>query len=194
MKLVFATHNENKLREVRFMLPSNMKILGLGEIDCNQEIPENQPTLQGNALDKARFVKKNFCYNCFSDDTGLEIDALDGRPGVYSARYAGDQKDSQANMKKVLEELEGVANRRARFRTVIALIINNEELLFEGIAEGEIIEKPRGTKGFGYDPIFVPAGYDQTFAEMPDELKNRISHRYKAFTMLTEYLMAQNYY
>ncbi|MFW5725156.1 MAG: non-canonical purine NTP diphosphatase [Bacteroidota bacterium] len=194
MKLVFATHNDHKLQEVRHMLPRNMNILGLKEIGCTEEIPETQPTLEGNALDKARFVKSNYCYNCFSDDTGLEIDALEGRPGVYSARYAGNQKDSGANMRKVLEELRGVTHRKARFRTVIALIINNEELLFEGIAEGEIIEKPRGEEGFGYDPIFVPAGYDQTFAEMSHELKNRISHRYKAFNMLAEYMMAQNYF
>lgn len=193
MKFVFATHNTHKLKEVSLMLPDKMNILGLTDIGCMEDIPENQPTLEGNALEKARFVKNNYCYNCFSDDTGLEVEALNGRPGVYSARYAGETKSSQANMEKLLRELEGVSNRKARFRTVIALIINNEEMLFEGIAEGEIITKPRGTEGFGYDPIFVPTGYDHTFAEMPLQLKNTISHRYKAFNMLAEYLMSYNY-
>ena len=194
MKFVFATHNQHKLQEVSLMLPEKMNILGLTDIGCMEEIPENQPTLEGNALEKARFVKNNYCFNCFSDDTGLEVEALDGRPGVYSARYAGESKSSQANMEKLLMELNGVSNRKARFRTVIALVINNEELLFEGIAEGEIISEPRGTKGFGYDPIFIPTGYDQTFAEMPLRLKNTISHRYKAFNMLADYLMSYNYF
>ncbi len=194
MKFVFATHNAHKLKEVSLMLPDKMNILGLTDIGCMEEIPENQPTLEGNALEKARFVKNNYCYNCFSDDTGLEVEALGGRPGVFSARYAGESKSSQANMEKLLGELQGVTNRKARFRTVIALIINNEEMVFEGIAEGEIIESPRGSEGFGYDPIFVPIGYNQTFAEMPLQLKNTISHRYKAFNMLAEYLMSLNYF
>ena len=194
MKFVFATHNQHKLKEVSLMLPDKMNILGLTEIGCMDEIPENQPTLEGNAIEKARFVKKNYCYNCFSDDTGLEVEALHGKPGVYSARYAGEGKSSQANMEKLLGELQGVTNRKARFRTVIALIINNEEMVFEGIAEGEIIESPRGSEGFGYDPIFVPTGYDQTFAEMSLALKNTISHRFKAFNMLAEYLMALSYF
>jgi XTP/dITP diphosphohydrolase len=194
MELVFATHNNNKLGEVQLMLPNNMLIKGLNQIGCHEEIPETETTLQGNALQKARFVRDNYGHNCFSDDTGLEIDALDGRPGVYSARYAGDKKNSQDNMAKVLQELEGVSNRKARFRTVIALILENEEMLFEGIAEGEIINQKRGAEGFGYDPIFVPVGYSQTFAEMSLSVKNKISHRYKAFTMLSEYLMSLNYF
>lgn len=194
MDLVFATHNNNKLAEVQLMLPKNMVIKGLNQIGCHEEIPETETTLQGNALQKARFVREKYGYNCFSDDTGLEIDALDGRPGVYSARYAGAQKNSQDNMAKVLQELEGVSNRRARFRTVIALLLDNEEMLFEGIAEGEIITQKRGAEGFGYDPIFVPVGYSQTFAEMPLPIKNKISHRYKAFIMLSEYLMSLNYF
>lgn len=194
MKLVFATHNPHKLAEVQSMLPENMKILGLKDINCEEDIPETQDTLQGNALQKARFVREHYCCFCFSDDTGLEIDALDGRPGVLSARYAGEAKDSVANMEKVLKELEGVENRKARFKTVIALLLEDEELLFEGVAEGEIIKEKRGVEGFGYDPIFVPKGYDQTFAEMPLHEKNRISHRYKAFNLLSEYLMSLNYF
>ncbi len=194
MELVFASHNSNKLLEVQLMLPQNLIIKGLDHIGCRDEIPETDNTLQGNALQKARFVKEKYGYNCFSDDTGLEIDALDGRPGVFSARYAGEQKNSQDNMIKVLKELEGISNRRARFRTVIALVLDNEEMLFEGIAEGEIISQKRGNEGFGYDPIFVPVGYSQTFAEMPLSVKNQISHRYKAFKMLSEYLMSLNYF
>jgi len=194
MELVFATQNNNKLAEVELMLPKNMVIKGLNQIGCIEEIPETENTLQGNALQKARFVRDKYGFNCFSDDTGLEIAALDGRPGVYSARYAGEQKNSMDNMEKVLQELQGITNRRARFRTVIALILDNEEMLFEGIAEGEIIAQKRGAEGFGYDPIFVPVGYTQTFAEMPLAIKNKISHRYKAFTMLSEYLMSLNYF
>ncbi len=194
MKLVFATHNPHKLAEVQSMLPENMNILGLNDIGCEEDIPETQLTLQGNALEKARFVRKHYCCYCFSDDTGLEIEALGGKPGVLSARYAGDSRDSLSNMDKILKEMEGIENRKARFRTVIALILENEELLFEGIAEGKIISEKRGIEGFGYDPIFVPTGYEQTFAEMPLKEKNRISHRYKAFNMLSEYLMSLNYF
>lgn len=191
MNLVFATHNENKLREVQLMLPVNMKISGLKQIGCMEEIPETQSTLEGNALLKARHVYNQYGYSCFADDTGLEIEALDGRPGVLSARYAGEGKDSMDNMEKVISELQGATNRTARFRTVIALIINNDEILFEGVAEGEIIFEKRGTQGFGYDPIFLPKGYDQTFAEMPLSEKNLISHRKKAFRKLVEFLMVK---
>lgn len=194
MKIVFATHNLNKLQEVRLMLPDNMGILGLNQIGCVEEIPETKNTLEANALEKARFVAMNYKCNCFSDDTGLEIDALDGRPGVYSARYAGEERNSLANMEKVLQELNGLSNRRARFKTVIALILNNDEIIFEGIAEGEIIMEKRGKEGFGYDPIFKPVGYDHTFAEMSLDQKNLISHRKKAFKMLSEYLMSLNYF
>lgn len=194
MNLIFATHNPNKLLEVQRMLPEKLNIRGLKDIGCKEDIPEPHHTLQANALEKARYVKKHYGQNCFSDDTGLEIDALDGRPGVQSARYAGDGKSSEANLEKVLRELEGVTRRKARFRTVIALILHEEELLFEGIAEGEIITEKRGAEGFGYDPIFVPVGFEQTFAEMPLSLKNTISHRFKAFTMLAEYLMSYNYF
>ncbi len=194
MEIVFATHNLNKLKEVQLMLPDNMHIIGLDQIGCFDEIPETQPSLEGNALQKARYVHKHYRCNCFSDDTGLEIEALQGRPGVLSARYAGEEKSSEANMAKVLSELKGVENRTARFRTVIALILDNEEMLFEGIAEGEIISQKRGDSGFGYDPIFVPRAYDKTFSEMPLSEKNLISHRKKAFQMLSEYLMSLNYF
>jgi XTP/dITP diphosphohydrolase len=189
MKLVFATHNPNKLLEVKLMLPSDLILLGLDEIGCYEDIPETQPTLEGNALQKARFIYQHYGQiNCFSDDTGLEIDALGGKPGVFSARYAGEQKNSHDNMLKVLNELEGSSNRKARFRTVIAAILDHRELLFEGIAEGEIISSPRGTGGFGYDPVFVPSGYHKTFAEMPLHEKNLISHRKKAFQLLANHL------
>jgi XTP/dITP diphosphohydrolase len=194
MKIVFATHNLNKLQEVRLMLPEKMGILGLNQIGCVEDIPETKNTLEGNALEKARFISSNYKCNCFSDDTGLEIDALDGRPGVYSARYAGEERNSQANMDKVLQEMNGISDRRARFKTVIAMIINNDEILFEGIAEGEIISEKRGREGFGYDPIFKPVGYDRTFAEMSLDQKNLISHRKKAFKMLSEYLMSLSYF
>lgn len=194
MNLVFATHNPNKLKEVRLMLPKNMKIAGLEDIGCTEEIPETQSTLEGNALEKARFVRKHYCCNCFSDDTGLEIEALNGKPGVFSARYAGEDKNSLANMEKVLQQMQGLENRKAQFRTVIALILETEEMLFEGIVEGKIITEKRGSEGFGYDPIFVPNGYTDTFAQMPLNQKNLLSHRYKAFNMLSEYLMSLNYF
>jgi XTP/dITP diphosphohydrolase len=194
MRIIFATHNQNKLQEVRMMLPEKMGIIGLNQIGCMDEIPETQDTLEANALEKARFIARNYNCNCFSDDTGLEIDALDGRPGVYSARYAGEERNSLANMEKVLHEMRDATNRKARFKTVIAVILNNNEILFEGIAEGEIITEKRGKEGFGYDPIFKPVGYDHTFAEMSLDQKNLISHRKKAFKMLSEYLMSLNYF
>jgi XTP/dITP diphosphohydrolase len=188
MKIVFATHNNNKLIEVRSMLPAGLNITGLEEIGCFEEIPETNPTLEGNALQKARYIYNKYGCNCFSDDTGLEIEALDGSPGVISAIYAGEERNSYLNMQKVLSEMMGIENRRARFRTVIAAILNHNEYLFEGIAEGEIIMHPRGDGGFGYDPIFVPLGYKTTFAEMSLDEKNRISHRKKAFQLFADHL------
>lgn len=164
-----------------------IEILSLADISCNDDIPETADTLEGNALIKARWVKERYGYDCFADDTGLEVNALDGRPGVYSARYAGPEHDSQANMNLLLEQLKGVSDRRARFRTAIALIIGDEEHIFEGIVNGEITEVASGLSGFGYDPVFRPEGYQQTFAEMKSEDKNRISHRGRAVAQLIEY-------
>ncbi|MFN2396358.1 MAG: non-canonical purine NTP diphosphatase [Bacteroidales bacterium] len=193
MKIFFATNNTHKLEEVKAMLPGDIELCGMDELGLEEEIPETHDTLEGNALQKARFIHDKYGVNCFADDTGLEVDALEGRPGVHSARYAGDQKDSNANTQKLLNELKDKKNRKARFRTVIALILDNEEMLFNGIAEGEIIDEKRGNEGFGYDPVFVPAGYTQTFAEMSLEEKNKISHRYKATNMLAEYMMSLNF-
>ena len=192
-KLVFATNNLNKLNEVSNMLPEKVELLTLEQIGCLEDIPETHDTLEENALQKARYVYEKYGLNCFADDTGLEVDALEGRPGVHSAHYAGDQRDSNANMDKLLNELEHSDNRKARFRTVIALILDGEELLFNGIAEGEIIREKLGRDGFGYDPIFLPEGYQQTFGQMPLELKNQISHRYKAIRMFADYLTSYNY-
>jgi XTP/dITP diphosphohydrolase len=194
LKIVFATQNPNKLQEIKAMLPAGIELSGLDNLGLIEEIPETQDTLEGNALQKARYVYERFGVNCFADDTGLEVEALNGRPGVHSARYAGEGKDSNANMDKLLEELKNSDNRRAQFRTVIALIIDGEELLFNGIVEGEIIDEKRGNEGFGYDPIFVPKGYKETFAQMPLPEKNRISHRFKATKMLADYLMSLNYF
>lgn len=193
-KLVFATNNLNKLNEVSNMLPENVELLTLEQIGCLEDIPETHDTLEENALQKARYVYEKYGLNCFADDTGLEVDALEGRPGVNSAHYAGDQRDSNANMDKLLNELEHSDNRKARFRTVIALILDGEELLFNGIAEGEIIREKLGRDGFGYDPIFLPEGHQQTFAQMPLKLKNQISHRYRAIRMFADYLMSLNYF
>jgi XTP/dITP diphosphohydrolase len=194
LKIVFATQNPNKLQEIKAMLPDSIELKGLDHLDLNEDIPETQDTLEGNALQKARYVYEKFGVNCFADDTGLEVEALNGKPGVFSARYAGEGKDRNANMDKLLDELKNSDNRRAQFRTVIALIIDGDELLFNGIAEGEIIDEKRGKEGFGYDPVFVPRGYKETFAQMPLQEKNRISHRYKATQMLAEYLMSLNYF
>lgn len=193
MKIYFATNNTHKLGEVKSMMPGGIELCGMHELGHQEDIPETQDTLEGNALQKARYIHEKYGVNCFADDTGLEVDALAGRPGVHSARYAGDQKDSNANTQKLLNELKDKKNRKARFRTVIALILDDEEMLFNGIAEGEIIDQRRGNKGFGYDPVFVPAGYTQTFAEMSLEEKNKISHRFKATNMLAEYLMSLNF-
>ena len=188
MKLVFATNNKHKLQEVRDIIGSGVEILSLADINCNEDIPETADTLDGNALIKARYIYEKYNVNCFADDTGLEVDALDGAPGVYSARYAGDGHDSEANMRKLLENLTGKNNRNAQFRTVIALIIDGEEKLFNGIVKGTITEEKRGDSGFGYDPIFVPEGYSESFAQMDSRTKNSISHRYRATKQLSEYL------
>lgn len=190
MKIVFATNNTHKLEEIRRMLRGSHQIVSLAEIGCHKDIPEEQDTLEGNALQKARYIKQHYGYDCFADDTGLEIDALGGRPGVYSARYAGEAKDSEANMRKVLAEMQGHSDRRARFRTVIALILGNEEHLFEGKVEGEILTARQGSAGFGYDPVFRPDGYDRSFAEMDPDTKNSISHRGEATRKLAAFLNA----
>ena len=188
MKLVFATNNRYKLEEIKVLLGEGFELLALSEIGCMEDIPEEQPTLEGNARQKAFYIYENYGYDCFADDTGLEIDALNGEPGVLSARYAGLEKDSQANMDKVLIRLEWISDREARFRTVISLVIDGKEQQFEGIVEGQIIHEKRGEAGFGYDPVFVPSGYKKTFAEMELAEKNRISHRGRAVHKLTEYL------
>ncbi|MBN2262254.1 MAG: non-canonical purine NTP diphosphatase [Prolixibacteraceae bacterium] len=188
MKLVFATNNQHKLTEVRSILGNKFEILSLADIGCNDDIPETAETLEGNASIKAWYVARNYGMNCFADDTGLEVEALDMRPGVYSARYAGSQKSSSDNMNKLLFELDKINNRKARFRTVISLIIDNEEKLFEGIVDGNIISEKLGDEGFGYDPLFKPLGYEQTFAQMDIDEKNKISHRGRAVEKLIAYL------
>lgn len=188
MKLVFATNNQHKLDEVRKITAGNTEIVSLSDINCHKEIPETADTLEGNALQKARYIKEHFGYDCFADDTGLEVEALHNAPGVYSARYAGPGHDSEANMNKLLHEMEGKENRKARFRTVIALILEGKEYLFEGVVNGTIIKEKKGGSGFGYDPIFMPDTYAQTFAEMGNDIKNRISHRAEAVKKLTAFL------
>ncbi|WP_289053221.1 non-canonical purine NTP diphosphatase [Carboxylicivirga marina] len=188
MELVFATNNLNKLEEIQTLLGDKIKILSLEDINCYEEIPETGDTLEVNALQKSDYVYRKYGLNCFADDTGLEIDALNGEPGVYSARYAGIEKDAQANMNKVLQKLQGIENRRARFRTVISLIINGKEFQFEGYVNGHILHQRSGKKGFGYDPIFKPDGYDVSFAEMDMVTKNNISHRGRAIVKLIEFL------
>ncbi|RIV42076.1 non-canonical purine NTP diphosphatase [Flagellimonas pelagia] len=188
MKLVFATHNDHKLKEVRQLLPDSIELLSLHDIGCFDEIPETGATLEENAKIKADFVTQTYGFNCFSDDTGLLIDALDGRPGVFSARYAGEGKNTQDNMIKVLKELEGKTDRNAHFKTVIHLNWNGEPYVFEGIVEGEITHTQYGEGGFGYDPIFKPLGYERTFGELPSETKNVISHRGKAVQKLVTFL------
>jgi XTP/dITP diphosphohydrolase len=188
-QLVFATNNKHKLEEVVDILGDAIELLSLNDIECHDDIPETADTLEGNALIKAHYIYDKYHKNCFADDTGLEVEALGGEPGVYSARYAGgDGHDSEANMTKLLNKLEGEENRKARFRTVVALIIDGEEHLFEGIVNGSIIKERRGGKGFGYDPIFVPDGYEETFAELGEEVKNTISHRARAVKKLTQFL------
>lgn len=188
IELVFATNNLHKLGELSRLVGDKFQLLSLKDINCFDDIPETADTLEGNAALKARYIWEKYGRNCFADDTGLEIDALNGQPGVYSARYAGEVQDSKANLAKVLSEMSGKSNRTARFRTVICLIIEGKEYYFEGIVNGYLLSDRRGAEGFGYDPIFVPDGYDQTFAEMNLDLKNKISHRGKATEKLLDFL------
>ncbi len=190
-KLIFVTANQHKLEEVNAMLGGQVQLQSLKDIGCTDDIPETADTLEGNALQKARYIYNRLGVDCFADDTGLEVAALGGAPGVYSARYAGPGHDSEANMQKLLAELDGKTDRRAQFRTVIALIMEGKEFLFEGIVRGEILTARKGTGGFGYDPIFQPEGYDTTFGELPAQVKNKISHRGCAVERLKEYLLAQ---
>ena len=187
-RLVFATNNIHKLEEVSAIVGDRFSILSLRDIHALGDIPETADTLEGNALQKARYVKERYGVDCFADDTGLEVEALDNAPGVYTARYAGSEQDSQANMRKLLQEMEGEENRKARFRTVIALILGKEEYLFEGIINGSITQEKRGKAGFGYDPVFLPEGYTQTFAELGEPIKNTISHRALATHKLADFL------
>lgn len=186
--IVFATNNKNKLREIRYIVGSKYNILSLSDINCHEDIPETADTIEGNALLKARFVKEKYGYDCFADDTGLEVEALDNHPGVYSARFAGEDCNSENNINKLLSELKGIENRKARFRTVIALIKGEIEEEFEGVIYGNISHERHGEGGFGYDKVFVPENYEKTFAEMLPEEKNSISHRAKATRLLIEYL------
>lgn len=186
--LVFATNNLHKLEEVKNITRHLVRVVSLSEIDCHDEIPETADTLEGNALQKARYIQEHYGYDCFADDTGLEVEALDNAPGVYSARYAGPGHDSEANMHKLLHEMEGKENRKARFRTVMALILEGREYLFEGVIQGVITTEKRGDSGFGYDPIFQPDGYRQTFAELGNDTKNQISHRALAVQKLAAFL------
>ena len=187
-KFVFATNNAHKLEEVTAILGDKIELLSMKDIHCHADIPETADTLEGNALLKARYIFENYNMDCFADDTGLEVEALIGAPGVYSARYAGDAHNSEANMRKLLQDMEGIENRKAQFRTVFALIINGKEHLFEGIVKGEITKHRCGSSGFGYDPVFIPEGYTQTYAEMGNTLKNKISHRALATNKLCNFL------
>ena len=190
-KLVFATNNAHKLEEVAAILGDQVELLSLNDISCQTDIPETAETLEGNALLKSSYIYKNYHLDCFADDTGLEVEALNGAPGVYSARYAGGEgHDAQANMLKLLHELDGKENRKAQFRTAISLILDGKEYLFEGVIKGEIIKEKRGDSGFGYDPVFMPKGYDRTFAELGNDIKNQISHRALAVQKLCEFLQS----
>jgi len=188
IQLVFATHNLNKLKEVQKLLPPTIQLLSLIDIGCDEDIPETQLTIEGNAIQKATYIKERYGYNCFADDTGLEVRALNGEPGVFSARYAGPECDANNNMKKLLYELEYKNDRSAHFKTVIALQLNDQLETFTGICEGVIRKLKKGNNGFGYDPIFQPKGHDQTFAEMNIDLKNQIGHRGKAISLLVNFL------
>ena len=188
MKLVFATNNLNKLKEVQEMLPDSIELLSLKDINCFDEIDETETTLEGNAKLKADYITNKFGYNCFADDTGLEVESLDGKPGVYSARFAGEPANSEKNMQKLLMELENTTDRKAQFRTAVALNLDDKNFLFEGICKGEILTKKQGAKGFGYDPIFKPEGYKESFAEMSSSDKNMISHRGIAIQKLVAFL------
>lgn len=189
MRIVFATNNSHKLDEIRNILGSSFEVMSLNELGCHDDIPETGTTLEENARQKAQYIYDKYHCNVFADDTGLEVDALGGKPGVYSARYAGGEgHDSEANMTKLLKNLEGEDNRKAQFRTVIALILDGKTSLFDGIVKGEIIKERRGGEGFGYDPIFQPEGYDKTFAELGNDIKNTISHRARAVAKLAAFL------
>ncbi|MGP1377728.1 MAG: non-canonical purine NTP diphosphatase [Prevotella veroralis] len=189
MKIVFATNNKHKLEEIKDILGKDFEIVSLAEIGCHEDIPETGLTLEENARQKSTYIVEHYSHDCFADDTGLEVDALNGEPGVHSARYAeGTDHDSEANMRKLLSKMSNVKDRTARFRTVISLIINGVEHQFEGRVEGRIATEKHGKEGFGYDPIFIPEGYDKSFAELGEEVKNQISHRARAVKKLAEYL------
>nr|WP_294781703.1 non-canonical purine NTP diphosphatase [uncultured Flavobacterium sp.] len=188
MNLVFASNNKNKIAEIQSMLPENIKILSLEDINCLEDIPETADTIEGNAILKADYVTRKYGYDCFADDTGLEVQTINGEPGVYSARYAGEQKNADDNMNKLLEALKNEENRNAQFKTVITLNLKGKQYLFTGIAKGEITVTKNGTNGFGYDPIFQPENYSETFAQLPLETKNRIGHRGKAVQQLIDFL------
>ena len=189
MTLVFATNNANKIKEVQALIPDSITLLSLADIGCHEDIPETSPTIEGNAMQKVNYIKEHYNYPCFADDTGLEVTALDGEPGVFSARYAGPERSSEANMQKLLNNLTSKTDRSAQFKTVVALSLDDHKpTCFTGICEGEITEEKRGHGGFGYDPIFLPKGYTDTFAEMELTLKNKIGHRGKAVQQLVEFL------
>ncbi|WP_264551592.1 non-canonical purine NTP diphosphatase [Flavobacterium sp. N2038] len=188
MKLVFASNNKNKIKEIQSILDGSIQLLSLEEIGCHEEIPETADTIEGNAILKANYVTEKYGYDCFADDTGLEVNALNGEPGVYSARYAGEQKNADDNMNKLLSALSDKQDRNAQFKTVIALNLNGEQYLFTGIAKGEIILHKTGSNGFGYDPIFQPENYTETFAQLSSEIKNKISHRALATKQLIDFL------
>lgn len=188
MKLVFASNNKNKIKEIQQLLPNAIELLSLEAIGCHEEIPETADTIEGNAILKANYVTQKYGYDCFADDTGLEVEALNGAPGVYSARYAGMQRNAEDNMNLLLENLKNQDNRTAQFKTVIALNINGKQQLFTGIAKGKITLEKSGNQGFGYDPVFQPEGYQETFADLDLEIKNQISHRGKATQLLISYL------
>ncbi|MRX39771.1 non-canonical purine NTP diphosphatase [Flavobacterium sp. LC2016-23] len=188
MNLVFASNNKNKIKEIQSILPETIKIMSLEEIGCYEDIPETAATIEGNAILKADYVTRKYGYDCFADDTGLEVNALNGEPGVYSARYAGEQRDANDNMDKLLNALSDQSDRSAQFKTVIALNLNGAQHLFTGIAKGNITLNKTGSHGFGYDPIFQPENYTETFAELSSEIKNKISHRAKATQQLIDFL------
>lgn len=188
MQLVFASNNQNKIKEIQKLLPDTIEILSLSAIGCTEEIPETASTIEGNAILKANYITEKYGYDCFADDTGLEVETLNGEPGVYSARYAGEHRNADDNMNKLLEALANETNRKAQFKTVIALNSNKKQHLFTGIAKGTIIKEKLGSQGFGYDPVFQPEDYEETFAQLPMEIKNKISHRGKAVQQLIEFL------
>lgn len=191
MQIVFASNNKNKIKEIQALVPNSIQIISLEDIGCTEEIPETADTIEGNAILKANYITSNYGYNCFADDTGLEVEALNEAPGVYSARYAGEQKDANDNMNKLLSELKDKSNRNANFKTVIALNLNGKQNLFTGIIHGKIIEEKIGTNGFGYDPIFVANGHEKTFAELTLNEKSTISHRGIAVAQLVAFLLKQ---